>query len=303
MTTWAKLDDDYYDHPKFAQAGPLVELLWVRMLAWSHRNLSDGVVPVRAIKRLCDFLSEVGEILPPEPHEDPFERPRCDEPTWHDLVTRGIEARLFESMDDGSSIRVHDYCEKQNTAELVEARREAGRRGGIKSGERRQKSQPNEATGQANPEQVLGGCSKPNPSKGQASAQPEVRGQRTDEHSSSSSHQGVAPPASEEEERIREACEALAERALRARRGEALTDPRSWIAKVAGQRHDEHGDAMRALLADKPDLTAHQLASAIEAPPRRPVRERCAECVGGWIEADGGGVSPCQACNAKVRVG
>ena len=49
---WVKLSDDWYDNRKFQQVTPLAELLYLRCLAWSCRNLSDGYVPAETVRRL-----------------------------------------------------------------------------------------------------------------------------------------------------------------------------------------------------------------------------------------------------------
>jgi hypothetical protein len=52
---WVRLSDDFYDHPKFIQAGPLGLGVWISGLAYCNRNLTDGVISESTARRLCDF--------------------------------------------------------------------------------------------------------------------------------------------------------------------------------------------------------------------------------------------------------
>jgi len=45
---WVKLDSAYYDHPKMAAVSPMAELLYVRSIAWSGRNRTDGRLTPKA---------------------------------------------------------------------------------------------------------------------------------------------------------------------------------------------------------------------------------------------------------------
>ena len=42
---WVKLDDSFYDHPKFVGLSPAAGWLWVRMLAWCNHHRTDGFIP------------------------------------------------------------------------------------------------------------------------------------------------------------------------------------------------------------------------------------------------------------------
>ena len=49
--SWIKIDDQFADHPKVLQAGPLASWLYVCGLTYSGRYLTDGWVP-SACKRV-----------------------------------------------------------------------------------------------------------------------------------------------------------------------------------------------------------------------------------------------------------
>lgn len=59
---WVRVSDDFYDHPKFDEVGPLGIAMWISGLAWCNRNLSDGVIPRSAVVRLLDWEG-VGSVL------------------------------------------------------------------------------------------------------------------------------------------------------------------------------------------------------------------------------------------------
>lgn len=112
---WVRLDDQFYDHPKFAQAGPLGLALWVTALAWSNRNLTDGFVPTSAIKRLVDFDGVawgcwMGEHFGGGDDAEPI-----------DVAAHLVKCRLLEEVDGGYLI--HDYHDFQPAADEVLAKR------------------------------------------------------------------------------------------------------------------------------------------------------------------------------------
>jgi hypothetical protein len=118
--TWTKLDDGIFDHPKMVRAGEDAANLYVRGLVYCNRYLTDGrldpeVLSVLTRKRDAAKLAEA-------------------------LVRVGA----WEPCEGGGWL-VHNFHEHNPTAEEVEARRlevsrkrsEAGKRGGLRSGEAR----------------------------------------------------------------------------------------------------------------------------------------------------------------------
>lgn len=49
---WVRIDDSFYDHPKFVDLSLDAVGLWVTMLAWSNRNLTDGQIPQKAVEKM-----------------------------------------------------------------------------------------------------------------------------------------------------------------------------------------------------------------------------------------------------------
>jgi len=97
--TWIKVDDDFYDHPKFLALTHSGVALWVTALAWCGHHKTDGVIPRAAVQRL-----------------------------GHDFATADalVAAGLWITTDTGW--RVHEFTEYQRSAEQVEKLSAAGRK-------------------------------------------------------------------------------------------------------------------------------------------------------------------------------
>ena len=115
--TWTKIDDQFYDHPKVVAAGPLGIALFVCGLSYCSRHLTDGFISTVQVRRLIDI----------------------DNPG--DVAEKLVAVGLWERRDGG--YQVHDYLEYNPSRAKVEAIRqariEAGREGGLRSGEARRK--------------------------------------------------------------------------------------------------------------------------------------------------------------------
>jgi len=99
---WARFDDQYPDHPKVIEAGPLAAWLNVCAICYSSRYLTDGFVPAGQVRKLADL-------------EDAMQ-----------LAERLVAAGLWERVPGG--FLVHDYLEYNPSREKVNAEREAARR-------------------------------------------------------------------------------------------------------------------------------------------------------------------------------
>jgi hypothetical protein len=139
---WVKLDDSWYDNPKFLDLEPAAIGAWVLGLSYCARHLTDGALTRTALKRLvadCDDLAD-------------------------DLVAAG----LWDVTDDGW--QVHDYLDYQpSAAEVKEARKkrqDAGRAGGQASAQAR--AQANATANRSTP-------SRPVPSPTTSSSPPVIQ--------------------------------------------------------------------------------------------------------------------------------
>ena len=104
---WIRFEDTFPEHPKLLKVGPRAAWLHVRAIGYCSRLLTDGLLPVEAIKPLG------GTPL---------------------LVERLVAARLWHKNGDGWLI--NDYLKyqpsKAQVLELREKRADAGRKGGSK---------------------------------------------------------------------------------------------------------------------------------------------------------------------------
>lgn len=111
-----RLDDQFTEHPKVVEAGPLAAWLYVCGLTYCARQLTDGFIPAAQLPRLTS--GPVGK-----------------------LAARLVAVGLWEPADGG--YRVHDYLDYQPSRDEVEearqqvssARSAAGRLGGLRSGQ------------------------------------------------------------------------------------------------------------------------------------------------------------------------
>lgn len=95
---WVRISDDYYDHPALASLELDAWGLWLWSLAWSNRNLSDGVIPCSVVRRMDPDGKASGAL---------------------------IDAGRWEASDD--RIVVHDFLDWQPSAEQVRGKREKER--------------------------------------------------------------------------------------------------------------------------------------------------------------------------------
>ncbi|MBP6833050.1 MAG: hypothetical protein KA978_19840, partial [Deltaproteobacteria bacterium] len=114
---WAKIDDGFYDHPKVLVAGEEAANLYLRGLVWCCKHLTDGAIPREALRTLTGRRDAAA------------------------LAVKLVASGLWEAREGGWA--VHDFLDHNPTAAEVKARRselsakraEAGKRGGIRSGQ------------------------------------------------------------------------------------------------------------------------------------------------------------------------
>lgn len=110
---FAKLDLGYFDNPKvadFVDEHPRVPMLHLRAILYCRQHLTNGKFPVRLVARL------IGATWCGSQCES-----QCD-------VCRAADADLIARID-GRNYMVHDYLEHQESAEDVQKRSDAGRKG------------------------------------------------------------------------------------------------------------------------------------------------------------------------------
>lgn len=100
--SWVRLDDGFPEHPKVEKAGFKAAWLYVCGLAYSSRQLTDGIVPRERIGKLAGLPGERG------------------------LAEKLVEVGLWRPHDDGYEI--HDYQKHQRSRERVLKDREDAKR-------------------------------------------------------------------------------------------------------------------------------------------------------------------------------
>lgn len=114
--SWAKIDDQFPDHPKILAVGPLAAWLFVCGLCYCARLLTDGFIPRGQIRRLADVDNA------PE------------------LADRLVECGLWEVCEGGW--RIHDYLDYNPSRERTLATREARASAGSKGGKQKSSNLP-----------------------------------------------------------------------------------------------------------------------------------------------------------------
>lgn len=113
---WVRMDDQFPEHPKTLNAGPLAAWLDVAAWGYSSRYLTDGIVPREVIDRLAHFdgIKKNGKPI-----------------RNHDLAERLVASGLWKPHPDGYEI--HDYLDYNPSRADVLAERakkqQAGRKG------------------------------------------------------------------------------------------------------------------------------------------------------------------------------
>ena len=90
--SWAKFDDQFYDHPKIRSIDPLAAFLWVCSISYSARHLTDGFVPQTMPRALINL------------EEKPHTKTLLDA-----LVRQLLKVGLWHKAEGG--YQVHDYLE------------------------------------------------------------------------------------------------------------------------------------------------------------------------------------------------
>ena len=96
---WVKLDDQFSDHPKVLEAGPLASWLYVCGLTYAAKHLTDGFIPSGKIRALADV-----------------DNPQA-------LADKLVATGLWDRVDNGYII--HDYLEYNPTSEETKRKRAA----------------------------------------------------------------------------------------------------------------------------------------------------------------------------------
>ena len=109
--TWVKLDDQFADHPKLREAGPLAGWLYVSALCYANRYLTDGLIKESVLPGLIDL----GGVFPRESRNRLGER-------LGELVWALLNVDLWEPAEDG--YQIHDFHKYNPSARKVQEKRQ-----------------------------------------------------------------------------------------------------------------------------------------------------------------------------------
>lgn len=265
--SWTRLDDGIYDHPKVLEVDPLDRLLYVWALCWSARHRTDGKLRRRALAHVAALAGV---------------------PDLDAAARRLVAAGLWEDDDDGW--RVHDFTDYQPTGaevdELRAKRAEAGRRGGLASGQTRRSNEANrEASASSNGE----ANAKHLPKQNRTPSRPVPSPVASASSSNGPSHQDRPHPVDDDDDDVARARLAALELGRRdsERAGPLRTAPARHRRACADTRWRVQADELVALAREWPGLDPVALADRADhpatglAPPAPPTAPRfvlCADC-------------------------
>jgi len=99
---WVKIDDQFSDHPKVIEAGPLASWLYVCGLTYCGRYLTDGWIPKGQLRKLADVDNA------------------------QELADKLVAVGLWDVVDGGYN--VHDFLIYNPSGKQVKAKRDANAR-------------------------------------------------------------------------------------------------------------------------------------------------------------------------------
>lgn len=102
---WVRIDDQFTDHPKAAEAGPLGIAMQVAALCYSNRHLTDGFISYAVAARLLDWTGIAKDL----DWDKPDQQVMGWKITWQEVAEKCEEAGLWDAVDGGW--RIHDYLE------------------------------------------------------------------------------------------------------------------------------------------------------------------------------------------------
>ena len=233
---WVKIDENFYDDPRWADAPCESIAVWLAAMAWCNRNQSTtGFIPEAKTRGLVNAKNA--------------------SKTCADLVARGA----FKKVIGGYVIRNYvEYQQPEKVQELSRKRSEVGKRGAaIRWGERARAAEHAEAPPPAEPpaEPIAIAMAIATPvASGFAinSECPEYRIPKTVASTSFSSSLAVVPALPDDDD-FDIVTRIIAEAHIDARRREqpnrGIADPTAWTATDRRNTTREHGDIIRTRLA------------------------------------------------------
>lgn len=106
-----RIEEDFYQHPKVAQAGPLAMAMQVAALCYCHKYLTDGFLPRAVVPVLLNLEGLAMRVWQGKTMVG------VQKVTWQFIVQCLLAAGLWEEAEDGYWI--HDYLDYQPSREEV----------------------------------------------------------------------------------------------------------------------------------------------------------------------------------------
>ena len=213
--TWARFDDQRADHPKLLAAGLEARGMDEAGICWCAGKETDGYIPEVAVRMLAAGHG-------------------CT--NWRRPVKRLVDVGRWEPADGGWVI--HDFLDYNPSKADRDAERarksEAGRQGGMRSGESRRKQAASEEAKHSPKEPASEPAnSRPGPTRPGPTRLPQ---QPSDEHVHP--RPGEPSAAAAEEDLLNKALRIVAKRNLDAKT-EKVHNPTAWLCKaIEGMRVD-----------------------------------------------------------------
>ena len=133
--TWVRIDEEFAQHPKIMQAGPLAMAMQVAALCYSNRNLTDGFIPWSVSRTLLswEFLGAQESKGSKRFRVAVVSGMSGDDVTSDFVIEQLMAAEIWEEVAGG--YQIHDFEDYQPTKEQVLKERTlkqaAGQAGGI----------------------------------------------------------------------------------------------------------------------------------------------------------------------------
>lgn len=252
---WVKIDDGFMRHPKAHAAGLHGRALFISGLCWCAASRTDGRIPMSMIPMLAMEAGVKSTAAAAVADARLWHRPleQCDSefcPAYRSPVGR-------------EEFVVHDWFYYQPSRDEVDAKRfaraEAGRQGGLRSGETRRRSRP-EANASSKPE-----------ANASALVEPQGLEPRPDPTHPIPSHPLAVVPTTTDDEMLPEgqSSSVVEDAALLygyaqvAGSQRQIDSPRRFAQGVARNVLAEQGDRLHAYATEHPGAAAEQIAGAV----------------------------------------
>lgn len=122
-----RVSQTFHEHPKLQETEPIAQFLFVHIIGYCSRNLTDGYIPKHAAQTLIGWHDHMDERLSPHIGRRPMTRLRHLLFNSVSLLEQLLEAELLQVVPGG--YQVHDYLDwQQSRAEVAAAKEKTAAR-------------------------------------------------------------------------------------------------------------------------------------------------------------------------------